>query len=151
MRMYETVLFPTNGGKASERAGEDAVGLAKTHGSDLHVLYVVDEKVYGAYSGDEYVHDSEGIEAGLRQEGEKAVNEVARRARDHGVEVTTELRDGVPHEEIQEYNNELGADLLVMGTKDRPGEYRQLLGSVTERVLRTTSTPLVVVKTPTEE
>lgn len=149
--MYDTILFPTNGGKASERAAEDAVELAETHDATLHVLYVVDEKVYTAYSGDEYVHDSEGLETGLRQEGEEAVNAVAEGAREHGVDVTTIVRDGVPHEEIIEYNEEIGADLLVMGTKDRPGEYRQLLGSVTERVLRTTSTPLVVVKTPVEE
>jgi nucleotide-binding universal stress UspA family protein len=38
-----------------------------------------------------------------------------------------------------------------MGTKERPGEYRQMLGSVTERVLRTTSAPVTVVKTPVSE
>jgi len=148
--MYDTILFPTNGGKASERAAEDAVKLAELHCADLHVLYVVDEKVYGAYSGDEYVHDREGLETGLRQEGEEAVEEVAEGASAKGVSVTTAIRHGVPHKEISEYEEETGADLIVMGTKDRPGEYRQLLGSVTERVLRTTSTPLVVVKTPVE-
>ena len=149
--MYEKILFPTNGGVASERAAESAVETAAAHGATLHILYVVDEKVYGAYSGDEYVHDKEGLESALRQEGEEAIEEVADDARAAGVEVVTEVRHGVPNEEILDYIDETGPDLVIMGTKERPGEYRQMLGSVTERVLRTTSTPVTVVKTPVSE
>ncbi len=149
--MYETILFPTNGGVASERAAESAVETAAAHDATLHILYVVDEKVYGAYSGDEYVHDKEGLESALRQDGEDAVEEVADDARAAGVEVVTEICHGVPHEEILDYINENGPDLVIMGTKERPGEYRQMLGSVTERVLRTSSTPVTVVKTPVSE
>jgi len=149
--MYEKILFPTNGGVASERASESAVETAAAHGATLHILYVVDEKVYGAYSGDEYVHEEEGLEAGLRQIGEETVEEVADEARSAGVEVVTEVRHGVPNEEILDYINDNNPDLVIMGTKERPGEYRQMLGSVTERVLRTTSTPVTVVKTPVSE
>lgn len=149
--MYDDILFPTNGGVASERAAESAVETAAAHGATLHVLYVVDEKVYGAYSGDEYVHEEEGLESALRQEGEEAIDEVADEARASGVEVVTEVCHGVPHEEILDYINDNKPDLVIMGTKERPGEYRQMLGSVTERVLRTTSTPVTVVKTPVSE
>jgi nucleotide-binding universal stress UspA family protein len=43
------------------------------------------------------------------------------------------------------------AELLVLGTKRRPDEYRALLGSVTDRVLRLTTRPATVVKTETSE
>jgi nucleotide-binding universal stress UspA family protein len=39
----------------------------------------------------------------------------------------------------------------VLGTKHRPAEYRALLGSVTDRVLRLTARPATVVKTTIEE
>ena len=149
--MYDNILFPTNGGVASERAAESAVETAAAHGATLHILYVVDEKVYGAYSGDEYIHEEEGLESALRQEGEEAIEEVADEARSAGVEVVTEVCHGVPHQEILDYIDENGPDLVIMGTKERPGEYRQMLGSVTERVLRTTSSPVTVVKTPVNE
>lgn len=149
--MYDNILFPTNGGVASERAAESAVETAAAHGATLHVLYVVDEKVYGAYSGDEYVHEEEGLEEALRHEGEDAVEEVAEEARAAGVEVVTDVCHGVPDEEILDYINENAPDLVIMGTKERPGEYRQMLGSVTERVLRTSSVPVTVVKTPVNE
>jgi len=44
------------------------------------VLYVIDEDVCSSYGGDEYVHDSEGLEAALKHEGEDALDRVASRA-----------------------------------------------------------------------
>jgi nucleotide-binding universal stress UspA family protein len=114
------------------------------------VLYVVDETIYSAYSGDEYVHEHEGLESALREVGEEALEEVADEAREAGVEFVTEMRDGTPEQEILEYIDETGPEIVIMGTKERPDEYR-LLGSVTERVLRTTSVPVIVVKTPVAE
>lgn len=146
--MYDTVLFPTDGSKGSERAAESAVETAAAHGATLHVLHVVDEDVYKAYSGDEYVHDREGLESALEQEGQEAVEEVANNAREAGVEVVTQVKHGKPHDEIIEHSEEVGADIIIMGTKERAGEYRQLLGSVTDRVLRMSSVPVTVVKTP---
>jgi len=146
--MYDTILFPTDGGKGSERAAESAVETAAAHGATLHVLHVVDEGVYRAYSGDEYVHDSEGLEAGLEQEGREAVEDVAESAREAGVEVVTEVEHGTPHDRILGYAEDTSADIIIMGTKERTGEYRQLLGSVTDRVVRTSGVPVTVVKTP---
>ncbi len=146
--MYDTVLFPTDGSKGSERAAESAIETAAAHDATLHVLHVVDEDVYKAYSGDEYVHDREGLESALEQEGKEAVGDVAEDARGAGVDVVTTVMHGTPHDEVVEHADEIDADLIVMGTKERAGEYRQLLGSVTDRVLRTSSVPVTVVKTP---
>lgn len=65
-----------------------------------------------------------------------------------GVDANSVILHGVPHEEVLRYIDENEIDLVVMGTKDRPGEYRQLLGSVTERVTRITNVPVSIVKTP---
>jgi len=146
--MYDTVVFPTDGDKGTRRAAESAVETAAAHDATLHVLYVVDEDVYKAYSGDEYVHDHEGLETALEQEGNEAVEEVAESAREAGVEVVTTVEHGTPHDDILSHAKGVDADLIIMGTKERTGEYRQLLGSVTDRVLRTSSIPVTVVKTP---
>ncbi|QLG61854.1 cation-transporting P-type ATPase [Halorarum salinum] len=42
-------------------------------------------------------------------------------------------------------------DLIVLGTRRRPAEYRSLLGSVTDRVIRLTDRPSLVVKTGVDE
>lgn len=61
------------------------------------------------------------------------------------------MQHGHPAETIEAYVEDHEADLLVLGTKRRSDEYRALLGSVTDRVLRMTNRPAVVVKTEVSE
>jgi nucleotide-binding universal stress UspA family protein len=149
--MYDTILLSTDGEVASEDAESHAVALAAAHGATLHALYVVDEDVVTAYSGDEYVDEAEGPEHGLEERGEDALGAVRAAADEAGVEVVTEMRHGHPAETVVEYGEETDADLLILGTKRRPEAYRTLLGGVTDRVLRLTSRPTTVVKTAVPE
>ncbi|WP_251328361.1 universal stress protein [Haloplanus pelagicus] len=148
--MYENILLATDGSIASRDATAHAIGLADLHDAMLHALYVVDSDVYSAYSGDEYVDEHEGPEHGLEEAGEDALATVTDRAADRGVEVIETLRHGRPHEEIVDYADEESVDLIVLGTRRHPEEYRSLLGSVTDRVVRLSDEPVVVVKTPVE-
>ncbi len=145
--MYDRILLSTDGTAASTEAEAHALDLAATHGAELHVLYVVDESVYNAYSGDEYVDEAEGPEHGLEEHGEETIADLRARADEAGVDAVEVMRHGRPSDAIVDYADEAEADLLVLGTKRRPDEYRTLLGSVTDRVLRLTSRPAVVVKT----
>jgi nucleotide-binding universal stress UspA family protein len=148
--MYDTILLATNGGRASENAETHAIDLAVDHDATLHALFVVDESVYTAYSGDEYVDEAEGPEHGLEELGEETLDSVAARAEDAGVDAVTAMRYGQPAETIVEYADEENVALVVLGTQRRPAEYRSLLGSVTDRVLRLTERPATVVKTEVE-
>ncbi len=149
--MYDKILLSTDGTVASEQAELHAIDLANAHGAVLHVLYVVDEDVVTAYSGDEYVDEAEGPEHGLEEHGEETLAELRERASEQGVDVETAIQHGQPAETIVEVADEQDADLLVLGTKRRPDEYRALLGSVTDRVLRLTTRPATVVKTEVSE
>jgi nucleotide-binding universal stress UspA family protein len=149
--MYDRILLSTDGTVASDEAETHALDLAAAHGAVFHVLYVVDEDVVTAYSGDEYVDEAEGPEHGLEEYGEDVLSDLRRRASDADVDVETAMRHGRPAETIVQYADETDADLLVLGTKRRPNEYRALLGSVTDRVLRLTTRPATVVKTEVVE
>jgi nucleotide-binding universal stress UspA family protein len=149
--MYDRILLSTDGTVASDEAESHAIELAAAHDAPLHVLYVVDEDVVTAYSGDEYVDEAEGPEHGLEELGEETLTEIQSQATDAGVEVETAMRHGQPAETIVGYADDQNADLLVLGTKRRPDEYRALLGSVTDRVLRLTTRPATVVKTEVTE
>jgi nucleotide-binding universal stress UspA family protein len=145
--MYDHVLLPTDGSAGVDRAIDHAIDAADRYDATLHVLYVVDSDVVNAYSGDEFVDGAEGAEETLEETGREAVDAVAARAREAGVETTTAVRYGVPHEEILRYAEEAGVDLTVMGSKTRSGSYRRMLGSVTERVSRQSPGPVSIVKT----
>ncbi|RQH02526.1 universal stress protein [Natrarchaeobius oligotrophus] len=146
--MYERILLPTDMSPGVDDAIDHAVDAARRYDATLHVLYVVDAEAYSSYPGDEYVHEFEGLENALEQAGRDAVDEIARRADEAGVETETVVRHGVPHEEILVYMDEAGVDLTVVGSKNRSGEYRRLLGSVAERVANMAERPVTIVKTP---
>ena len=144
--MYDEILVPTDGSETSRRAIERAVDLASKYGARIHALYVVDTTVYSTLeTGAEMV-----LEA-LEEEGEAAVRTVEDAATAAGVEVVTEVTEGNAHDAIMEYAADSGADLIVMGTHGRTGLDRYLLGSVTERVVRTSDVPVLTVRTAAGE
>ncbi len=144
--MYDSILIPTDGRSGVEGATEQAIGLADLCDATLHVLSVVDQDVYSAYPGDEYVDEQEGLENALEGRAQDAIDEVNDRATDAGVETVTALEHGVPHEVILSYVQDHEIDLTVMGTRRRPEEYRQVLGSVTDRVSQLSPRPVMIVK-----
>jgi nucleotide-binding universal stress UspA family protein len=149
--MYDRILLPTDGSKGVDRAIDHAVDAAKRYDATLHVLYIVDSDIVNAYSGDEFVDRSEGASETLEERGREALDVVAIHAADAGVETVTELVYGVPHEEILGYIDDEEMDLTVMGSKTRSGDYRRMLGSVTERVSRRSTAPVSIVKTTVSE
>jgi nucleotide-binding universal stress UspA family protein len=149
--MYDRLLLPTDMSTGVDRAIEHAIDAAERYDAELHVLYVVDADAYSSYPGDEYVHEFEGLESALEQAGEDAVEDVVAAADEAGIETTAVVRHGVPHEEILDYMNDADIGLTVVGSKNRSGEYRRLLGSVAERVSHMAERPVTIVKTPVEE
>lgn len=149
--MYDRILLPTDGSEGVDRATDHAIDAANRYDATLHVLYVVDSDVVNAYSGDEFVSGAEGAEETLRDAGEAALEAVAEQAEAADVDVVTQMVHGVPHEAILRYVDDEEIDLTVMGSKTRPGDYRRMLGSVTERVSRQSVAPVSIVKTTVSE
>jgi universal stress protein A len=58
------------------------------------------------------------------------------------------IRYGRAHDEIVKCAEEQKADLIVMGTHGRTGLAHLLVGSVTERVVRTSKVPVLTVPQP---
>lgn len=144
--MYSQILVPTDGSPASDAAIEHAIDLAKRYDARLHALYVVDG---GAYSTLEAGADI--IVEALESEGEQATKRVAEAAENAGIECTTTVATGTAYRSIRDYVDEHAIDMIVMGTHGRKGLDRYLLGSVTERVVRTSDVPVLTVRQPSEE
>ncbi|RPH35126.1 MAG: universal stress protein, partial [Planctomycetota bacterium] len=65
-----------------------------------------------------------------------------------GLEVSRLTTAGEPASEILDLSVDRGMDLIAIGTHGRTGLERWALGSVAERVLRSTEVPLLLVHTP---
>jgi nucleotide-binding universal stress UspA family protein len=133
-------LFPTDGSDGADVALVHAIAQAKTHGATLHVLYVTNTTYLGGGAA-----EATNVDA-LRAIGEKTVEKTLERVSEQGIDAVGEQRDGDPYREILEYSDSEGIDLIVMGTHGRTGLDRYLLGSVTEKVVRTSDAPVLTVR-----
>lgn len=139
--MYDEILIPTDGSDAAEAAIEQAVGQAAGFDARLHVVFVVEL----AATAPLQITLDQVVEA-IEKEGEAIVERIAETASKSGVEVVTSVEHGVADEAIVDYVGDHDIDLVVMGTHGRRGLGRQLLGSVTERVVRTSPVPVLTVR-----
>jgi nucleotide-binding universal stress UspA family protein len=143
MGRYERILVPTDGSEATREAVEHAADLAAEHDATIHALYVVNSASFAGLPMDS---SWENVSAMLNEEGSTALDEVAAIADEHGVDVERELADGNPAREIVRYAEDADCDLVVMGTHGRGGIDRLLLGSVAEKVVRSSSVPVLTVR-----
>lgn len=67
-------------------------------------------------------------------------------ARIAGHSVRSTVIPGIPADEIVRFARDRGIDVVVLGTRDRKGVARVLLGSVAERAVREAPCPVLVVR-----
>ncbi|EMA28843.1 universal stress protein [Haloarcula japonica] len=147
--MYDNILVPTDGSETAENAVDQAVDIAAKYGATVHALYVVDVDATSYSLGTEQV---DRIRQGnldemteVKEAADKATGYVRDRAADHGVDVKEHVTAGEPARAIRKFVEDNDIDLVVMGSHGRSGLKRVILGSVTEKVLRRTRLPVLVV------
>lgn len=138
--MYDRILIPTDGSTAAERGIEHGVDLANKYEATVDTLYVIDEQLYNTPA----LSSTEAVFERLEADGEAAMASVADRAVEVGVDVTTHVVRGRPDEEIVAFADE-HADLIVMGKRGHGGVEPPHIGSVTDRVFRAASVPVLPV------
>lgn len=144
--MYDDILFPTDGSPGADAALDHAIEHALSHEATLHILYVVEENIPVLEASGSAVLDE------LEEEGESIIEDARKRAIDAGVEsVQATVGGGSPHRVINEYADDHNIGLIVMGTHGRQGIDRVLLGSVAERVVRTSDCPVLTVRAVEED
>jgi nucleotide-binding universal stress UspA family protein len=140
--MYDDILVPTDGSDGTEQTLDHAVEIARNHGATLHLLSVIDRRVYLAAEEDE----RETVMDQLRGDAEDAIEQARDRLDETELDVTTEVTDGTPHKEILAYSEEADVDLIAIGTHGRTARDRlENLGSVTERVVEDADRTVLVV------
>lgn len=139
---YDDILIPTDGSNRAERAISHGIELADQTDATVHAIHVVDERRYGetpALSSYELTFEE------LEEEGERLAEQVAERADDAGLDAETAVTRGLPSEEIVDYASDEDVDVVVMGRAGAGGAEAPHMGSVTDRVLRTTERPVFPV------
>lgn len=140
--MYDTILIPTDGSEGAGRGVDHGLNIADKYDATVHVLYVIDTRIYGDSA--DVSTEAQELEA-VRDIGEEALHAVVDQAEELGLETVTATVRGVPYEAIVDYAETNGVDLVVMGIHGRSAVKRPHIGSVTDRVIRMTSIPVLPV------
>lgn len=148
--MFDRILIPTDGSAQAKPAVEMALGLARTHGATLHVLFIVDQPTTVSGMGEGFSGLDDLLDA-LEERGHRATKAIVEQARERDIETTAAVRRGNPHDDILSYAEDNDIDVIVMGTHGRTGVKRALLGSVTENVVRHSEIPVLTVHRDPEE
>lgn len=148
--MYDTILVPTDGSEGAKAAARHGLNLANAFDSQVQFLSVVDDRTYS--SGLEGI-DSEANDQreALERQATNALQVLEELADETPSTYQTAVEHGAPHETILSYADEHDVDLISMGTHGRTGLDRYLLGSVAERVVRTSDIPVLTSQSEPEE
>jgi nucleotide-binding universal stress UspA family protein len=157
MSIFPTkILLATDGSREADLAAKTAVELAQRTGSELEVAHVFGiSPWYPAYpeatdlEGVELEDPrlEEGLERISEQRARKVLDAEAEKVRSAGGTVAqAHLREGGIAQEIVALAEDIGAGLIVMGSRGLGGIRRALMGSVSDAVVRHAHCPVMVVR-----
>jgi nucleotide-binding universal stress UspA family protein len=135
------VLAALDGSPASEPVVAVAARLSHRAGTELHLLHVIDS----LFEADRATLDE--TPSDRRERHQKHLDHAVRELADLGVPRPEEhLLEGASEDVILTVAAALQADLILVGTHERKGLNRLLVGSVSEAVTRHAHCPVMVVR-----
>ena len=143
----KNILVPTDFSAGSQEAVRYAYDLAAALGATLHVVHVLENPFAPGAFMEMYTPPSPEYFVDMERQAEtklRASLTADEKARVHTV-MTTRL--GVPASEILDrIKEEPPIDLVVMATHGRGGVARFVMGSVTDKIIRSAPCPVVTIR-----
>ena len=152
--MYKKVLVPLDGSELAECVFPHVETIVQGCGVDTITFVRVVEPIHMPISGDDlgYTFSAEDwnrMESESRAAAENYLNQLMNRVKYDGINVELEvLGGGRAADMIADYANKSEVDLIIIATHGRSGVSRWVWGSVADRVLRSASVPVLMVKAP---
>ncbi|WP_436900919.1 universal stress protein [Halovenus halobia] len=143
--MYDDILLPFDGSDGAAETLHHVAEIAHRADATIHLLFVADTTRDSVT-----VVETDVVDA-LVQKGEGIVEEAEETLDTLGVEYDSDVVQGNPAPTIVEYGDEYDYDLIAMPTHGRQGVSRYLLGSVTEKVVRLSSLPVLTARMEPDE
>lgn len=142
-----SILCPVDFSEASNNAIRYASELARSMGSKVYLLNVVEPRAMAADMALNYIP----VEEELEKAAEEDLQPILRQVLDAGITAQAEVMIGNPADVILQQAADWDVNLLIMGSHGKTGLSRLLMGSVAEAVVRRAACPVLIVKAKEKE
>lgn len=146
MHPIRKILVPTDFSEHSALALTYAADLAKRYSASLTLLHVYPVVNYAAAEGFA-LYTPEQLAQLITQLGQQLKASEEQIRAQGAADISSNMLQGDAYQEILE--QAAGFDLIVMGTHGRTGLKHALMGSVAEKIVRTSPCPVLTVRSPT--
>ena len=155
--MFSNILVPLDGSDLGAKALRTAEELARTHNAAIHLIHVVpwQPELEGAKSGfiaaisaraaEHQQREAQHLREDRIASGKKYLEQIAAHLRGKDLEVQSAIEEGAVDDKILQYVKDHHIDLIAMSAYGYGGVKRRLLGTVTDRVIRSGEIPVLVL------
>ncbi|AKB49428.1 Universal stress protein [Methanosarcina barkeri str. Wiesmoor] len=136
-------MIATDGSKAAENVVDFGIEIAGCSGAKVYAVYVIDISFF-----DSILMDESWVKNAYEQferVGRDAICCIEEKAKTVGVEAAPILLKGNAAEKILDFAENQKVDMIVIGSTGKSGVERFMLGSVSEKVMRNSKIPVLVV------
>ena len=137
--MYKSILVPLDGSDLAETILPEIEKVASCMKARMILLRVCRAHVFPGL-------DPTKAEVEVIRKAERYLNEIAKQLISKGFDAEIHVRYGDVAEEILNHSRRNDIDLISMSTHGRSGLGRWLLGSVTEKIVRHSEKPVLLLR-----
>jgi len=143
--MFKKILYPTDFSEVSKKAISYIKQLKEAGTQEVVVLHVLNEKgieamaLYASGSFDELLQRVE-------KEAADEMKEIEADLKESGFKVKLRIEIGIPLTDILKVEQEEGVSTIVIGSHGKSNVKEMLLGSVSEKVIRKSKNPVLVIR-----
>lgn len=144
--MFSKILYPTDFSDASMKALAYIKQLKEAGAKEVLVLHVIDERQIDGVCRLYASRGSAAIVQASKEQAWKKSTLIGDKIREMGLDVRQRIETGIPLKEILRAEKEENVSLIIMGSHGKSNVQEMLLGSVSEKVMRKSTKPVLLIK-----
>lgn len=147
-KMFEKILYPTDFSDVSKKALDYVKQLKKAGTKEVILLHIIDKREVESIA--RYGEVSMSLEKGLEKKMEESLKQeiaaIEAELKESGFDVKVRIEKGIPFREILRVEEEEQASVVVIGSHGKSCVEEMFLGSVSEKVVRKSTRPVLVIR-----
>ena len=149
--MFKKILYPTDFSDASKKALDYVKQLREAGAKEVIVLHVIDDREIPGFIGPDEGAPISGMQVEkmitlMEKDAEKETRATEVELRKSGFDVRVRIEKGIPFRDILRVEQEEEVSVIAVGSHGKGVVKEMLLGSVSEKVIRKSKKPVLVIK-----